>query len=409
MDVKKCSIKNNVSPGTVSFKARINEAHAHSGAWPCDKANFTSEILNNLFKDSFEVNINGKIQTDEVEKVLLSNLACLDISNEKPPLDELKGNQELIDSCKGYSKLKPLVVCQPEWGSVKNIETILQNNPQKIYGFKLHPRKTDEGLHPNYESYLKLAEKYNMPCVFHSGAVGSGSDPNLIYQLAKKTPKIPVILYHMSLAPAGRVADLSQEEKYNRDLFGQEDKYIWDVREKWNNDGIDVVSKALKAKDANLFLEVSWVKPETVIHAINKVGEDRVIFGTDAPLGEFANKYNYANHVSKIKSAIQSAFEPNRAEEIIDKVFYRNTQELFFDKNWSKELTKNLQKQMQHVKKPEFSLARASEVFASFLYRPNLAKSFVPVKTAGLSVLQSFKVNFVKKVPSAVSSFKTII
>lgn len=404
MDIKKCGYRNNLS-----FKARINEAHAHSGAWPCDNANFTSETLNNLFKDSFEVNINGKIQTDKVDNVLLSNLACLDISNGKPPADELKGNQELIDNCAKYSKLKPLVVCQPEWGSAKNIETILKTNPQNVYGFKLHPRATGAGLHPNYESYLKLAEKYNMPCVFHSGAVGSGSDPNLIYKLAKMAPKIPVILYHMSLAPAGKVADLSQEEKYNRDLFAHEDKYIWDVREKWNNDGIDVVSRALKAKDANLYLEVSWVKPETVVHAINQVGEDRVIFGTDAPLGEFANKSNYANHVSKIKSAIQNAFEPNRAEEIIDKVFYRNAQEIFFDKNWSMNLTKGIQTKAKQMHKPEFSLVRASEVFASFLYRPNLVKSFVPVKTAGMSVVQSFKANFGKKVPSAIASFRAII
>lgn len=409
MDVKKCSIKPNVSPGTVSFKARINEAHAHSGAWPCDKANFTPDTLNNLFKDSFEVNINGKVQTDEVEKVLLSNLPCLDISNGKPPLDELKGNQELIDSCKGYSKLKPLVVCQPEWGSVKNLETLLQNNPKDIYGIKFHLRETGAGLHPNYESVFKFAEKNNLPCVGHTGPLGSGSDPNLIYQLARKTPNLPVILYHMSLAPAGRVADLSQEEKYNRDLFGQEDKYIWDVREKWNNDGIDVVSRALKAKDANLYLEVSWAKPETVVHAINQVGEDRVIFGTDAPLGEFANKSNYANHVSKIKSAIQNSFEPNRAEEIIDKVFYRNTQELFFDKNWSKNAVESVKTKAKQTHKPEFSLARASEVFASFIYRPNLAKSFVPVKTTGMSVVQSFAAKFVKKIPSAISSFKTII
>lgn len=409
MDIKKCDLKNNVSLKNVSFKARINEAHTHSGAWPCDKANFTSETIHNLFKDSFEVNINGKVQADEVEKVLLSNLACLDISNGKPPADELKGNQELIDSCKGFSKLKPLVVCQPEWGSAKNIETILQDNPQNVYGFKLHPRQTGAGLHPNYEAYLKLAEKYNMPCVFHSGAVGTGSDPNLIYKLAQKTPKVPVVLYHMSLAPAGKVADLSSEEKYKRDLFGQEDKYIWDVREKWNNDGIDVVSRALKAKDANLYLEISWVKPETVVHAIKQVGEDRVIFGTDAPLGEFINKSNYANHVAKIKSAIQNSFEPHRAEEIIDKVFYKNTQEIFFEKNWSKNLEKGIQTKIKQVHKSEFSLARASEAFASFLYRPNLAKSFVPVKATGMSVVQGFAAKFVKKVPSAISSFRAII
>jgi len=352
MNIQNSNSFNNYSSRPFSFKGTMADGdmidiHTHIGKY-ADNPNITINSLGDLVKDTFEINSNGKIQQNEVKKVLVSTLECLDNVNGKPRVGELQGNQDLIDSCKNFSKLKPLVVCQPESGSAENIEKLLNNNPDQIYGFKLHPVLL--GGDEKYIPYMKLAEKYNMPCVFHSDKVGSSGDPNLIHELAKKTPKVPVVLYHMSLAPAGQVGSLPAAEIERRGLLGQEDKYIWDVRESWNNEGIEVVSKALKAKDANLYLDVSWVKPTTVVHAIKEVGEDRVLFATDGPLGGFCKKEFYAQNVADIKSAIVKEFGEDRSKEIIDKVFYKNAQEIFFDKNWAKNIEESAVKSISKTK-----------------------------------------------------------
>jgi len=157
------------------------------------------------------------------------------------------------------------------------------------------------------------------------------ADPRRIYNLAKRTPNVPVVLYHMSLAPAKKVSDLTEDEINQRGIGNARDKWIWDVREKWNQDGIDAVKESLTKKDANLYLETSWTKPETVVKAIKEVGADRVLFGTDAPIGdfgEFATKEKYYEYVDSIQNAIRTEFK-EKADGIIEKVFYQNAEGLF--------------------------------------------------------------------------------
>lgn len=345
MDVKRCCLTNNIS-----FRGKIIDSHAHIGHWSADKADYRASGVNNLIQDTFEINVNGHIEHDRVESILASSMSCLDMVDGKPYQSELEGNQALIDECNGMPKIKPLAVCQPGYGNSDNIESLLKFNLGRVYGFKFHPMCL--GINANdqrYLPYMKLAEKYKLPCVFHSDAVGSFADPNLIYELAQKTPKVPVVLYHMSLAPAGKVGELPAEEIKRRGLVGQEDKYIWEVREKWNNEGISVAQKALRQKDANLYVDVSWTKPETVIHAIKKLGADRVLFGTDSPLGKFINREDYAKNIAEIKQAIKAEFNPRQAEVIINKVFYANANELFFEKNWAKNMLRQAVRLIQRT------------------------------------------------------------
>ena len=55
---------------------------------------------------------------------------------------------------------------------------------------------------------MQLAQKYKKPCLFHSEVItdtngnivrNGVSDPDLIYETARKFPQIPVILGHMGL------------------------------------------------------------------------------------------------------------------------------------------------------------------------------------------------------------------
>ena len=302
----------------------IIDSHVHLGKWKNDY----------YFPDRL-IQYTGETPNGQnVEKFFASTLDCLVKENGKYIKNEIDGNLDLVNNIKRYSAqnyVKPILACQPDVGSAINIEKLITCN-EKFYGLKFHP--IDAKLNADsklYEPYMKLANKYNLATVFHSGPVGTEASPQRIYNLAKRFPKVPVVLYHMSLAPGGQVEDLPLEEISKRGLENARGKNIWEVRESWNQDGINAVKEALSKKDANLYLETSWTKPETVVQAIKEVGADRVLFGTDAPIGdmgEFATKERYYDNVNKVKNAIRNEFK-EKADEIIEKVFYKNADRLF--------------------------------------------------------------------------------
>ena len=316
---------NKINSGTsYTGNKKIIDSHVHLGKWKNDY----------YYPDRLRQYTGMTSEGQNVEKFFASTLDCLVKKDGKYLKNETEGNLEMVYNIKKYNAqdyVKPLLVCQPDSGNATNIERLIQSN-EKFYGLKFHP--IDAGLNADnklYEPYMKLAEKYKLTTVFHSGPAGTEASPQRIYNLAKKFPKVPVVLYHMSLAPGGKVGNLNQEEISKRGIENAKDKYIWEVREKWNQDGINAVKDSLSKKDANLYLETSWTKPETVVKAIKEVGADRVLFGTDAPIGdfnEFANKTKYYEYVNSVQNAIRSEFK-EKADEVIEKVFYKNAEGLF--------------------------------------------------------------------------------
>lgn len=323
----------------ISFKGNIIDCHGHTGYWSKDKTNCTTASILNVVKDSFETTIGGKTEKNEIEYVLVSNLECMD-RNEHGYFkkDEIDGNRELIERCKNNPKLKAAVVCEPSKGNAQNIEKLLKNYENDIFAFKFHPIDSQiPADSPLYEPYMKLAQKYKKPCVFHSDSLNSFASPQKIYDLAKKTPDVPVVLYHMSMAPSGMIGERPIAEQEAKGVKGLDD-CVWNHREKWNRDGIKVVKEAMEKKDANLFLEISWTKPQTVVEAIKTVGADRVLFGTDIPLDpqKTGNRKWYINNIKEIQEAIRNDKEIQNADEVIKKVFYENSKKIFFSSLTSK-------------------------------------------------------------------------
>lgn len=323
---------------TISFKGNIIDSHAHLGEWYEGK-NYQPKSLNSLAKDTFEVTIDGKKQTDEIDCFLVSNLSCMyEKEQGKFVKDEVTGNKELLEISKSNPKIKVELVCEPRNGNAQNIQVLLQEHDKEVVALKFHPQCSKLDANDiKYEPYMQLAKQYKKPCVFHSDRIDTNASPEKIYELAKKTPDVPVVLYHMSMASGGAVKDLPSEQIKAKNLemvanttyTGSEDykNYVFEYREKWNQDGIDVVKKSIKNKDANLFLEVSWTKPETIVKAIKEVGEDKVLFGTDSPFDE--KKEKYIQYVSDIKTAIKKEFG-DKSDNIINKVFFENSNKLFF-------------------------------------------------------------------------------
>ena len=312
--------KNNSIP---NFKGKIIDAHVHCGQWNFDK--FPCEKVLEFFNQKIN---KGK---DCVDRVIISNLDCIKTGKNQYPLkDEISGNLLLLKAALKNKKLVPFVVCQPGYGSAENIEVLLKKYPHLIKGFKFHP--TCLNLAANdalYKPYMMLAEKYKKPCLFHcevlkdkSGSIirNGVSDPDFIYETAREFPMVPVILGHMGLGG-----------------------------NKAHEVCINTLIKSIDNNNAMLYADLAWVdwdnpaKPH-IIEIIKKLQNssrgdmtNRLLFGTDAPLGVFGEKAlkqqgAYDANIRNIKNAIKDFFGQD-ANKLISRVFYRNSKKLLDKQN----------------------------------------------------------------------------
>ena len=306
-----------------NFKGKIIDAHVHCGQWNFDR--FPCEDVIKFFNRKFN---NGK---DYVDRVIISNLDCIKTGkNNKPLKDEISGNLLLLNAAIKDKKFVPFVVCQPGHGSAENIEILLKEYPQLIKGLKFHPACLNLAANDiRYMPYMQLAEKYNKPCLFHSEVLSDEagnmlkngvSAPEVIYETAKRFPKVPVILGHMGLG-----GDKAHEA------------------------GIKTLIKSIDNNDARLYADLAWVdwdnpnKPH-IVEAIDKLQHsskgdmtERLLFGTDAPLGVFGEKAlkqkgAYDQNIKNIKNAIKENFGED-ANKLISRIFYRNSKKLLDKQN----------------------------------------------------------------------------
>ena len=329
----------------------IYDIHFHCGRWRVNQSSTIernshtaspSVLRNFLAQDTLDI-LNKPLneEKDILKKVFISNLDCI-AHNELTPSkflqDEFEGNSALINKYKNSPNTAFYAVCQPGVGDVKNIEKLFEKYPQKFVGLKFHPPALNlQASDSKYEPYLEYAKKHKLPCLFHSGVAidwsnGVGkiienknnwdkSDPRFIYSLAKKFKDVPIILGHTGAggSPAHNLA-------------------------------INVLFESIDKKDANLIAEISWMdftpdgkpsdNPETLIKLIKGLKErnalDKIVFGTDAPLGCYGETAKnpadvfdaYSSTVNKIKKAITKNF-PEDSKEIIDKLFNKNAENLF--------------------------------------------------------------------------------
>ncbi len=325
----------------INFKAKIIDAHCHIGSW--QGRTYGTDSLDCFIKTPLNIISDGEKSTDTIEKMLVSNLDGID---KKGALaDEIKANEIMIEISKNNPKICPLIVCQPNItnGDTKNIKYLIQKS-NSFAGLKFHPKSLELRADDiAYDSYLDLAKEKNLPCLFHSQVnldwsknaqgksvatladVLDNSDPRLVYNLAKRHPEVSVILAHCGAG--GEIA---------------------------HNIAIDTLLESIEKNDAKLYCDISWVDflndapsddPKSVIKLIKKLKEknalSRIMFGTDAPLGCYDSKTGFLNDtnkakqmyeqtVSKLKSAIKKEFK-DESDEIIQKIFYDNANDLFFN------------------------------------------------------------------------------
>ncbi len=309
-----------------NFKGKIIDSHVHCGQWNFDK--FPCNEVLKIFNKKF----NGG--RDYVDRIIISNLDCIKNGrNNKPLKDEINGNLSLIKSAIKNKKIVPFLVCQPGFGAAENIELLLIKYLDVIGGLKFHPACLNLAANDiRYLPYMTLAAKYNKPCLFHCEVLtdkngkllrNGVSDPEFIYETARRFPNVPVILGHMG-AGGGKAHEAA----------------------------IKTLIKSIDNADAKLYADISWVDCDTSVkpHIVDVIKRlqysskgdmtERLLFGTDAPLGVFGEKAMkqdgaYNRNIINIKKAIKENFGDD-ANKLISRIFYRNSKKLLTNTEFNK-------------------------------------------------------------------------
>lgn len=122
----------------------------------------------------------------------------------------------------------------------------------KLHAFHSNSKPTDKTVIP----YIELAEQLNIPVVSHTGSSDSDS-PIHMYEAARMFPNVSFVMVHMGLGTDNTLA-------------------------------LDLLEKA-----DNLYGDTTWVPISTTIEAIKRYGNDKIMFGSDAPIdGVDTYKFN---------------------------------------------------------------------------------------------------------------------
>ncbi len=241
--------------GEVWSDYRIIDIHAHIGTFRGYDLS-VENLLDNMKRYGIAL-------------ALISNIDGADLTTLTRNLNETDSNNETSRIVRlNPGILRGLVWTRPPDGSPENLEPFLKEKLSEdgdpvFVGMKFHPNmnqfRADDS---NVDAYLLLCEKYRIPAVFHCGDADSFSSPQRIYNVAKRHPVVPIILYHMG-------------------AFGP------------HQYAIEVVKRSLINRDADLYLETAQADPDAVLQAVRELGSQRVLFGTDAT---YYGKDHYAHY-----------------------------------------------------------------------------------------------------------------
>lgn len=145
-----------------------------------------------------------------------------------------------------------------------------------LTGLKLHPMvECFRPDHPFFNKLFQKANALNLPILFHSG--DGFSSPGFIARIARKYPKLPIILAHLR---EGAISALKECE--------------------------------------NVYVETSGTLPD-YIELSADIDENKILFGSDIPY------YRYSVQIAIVEAA-------EVTQKIKRKIFYENFQRLFAPK-----------------------------------------------------------------------------
>ncbi len=173
------------------------------------------------------------------------------------------------------------------------IEELIQQNRDFVCAIKLHPFHSALRFDSDeIDTYIKLAQKYSLPVVTHTGQ-SECDNVRLVYDVAQKYPDVNFVMVHMGLGTD-------------------------------NSEAIELISQL-----PNLYGDTTWVSVESTLRFLEKCGDDKIVFGSDAPID---GKDTYLHNSKGDKSLYQLYFNEFKgmvSTETYDKIMYKNAQKLF--------------------------------------------------------------------------------
>ena len=177
-------------------------------------------------------------------------------------VENREGNDYVLSIAKTHpDRFFAFATANPWFGS-KALTELKRALNEGARGIKLHPALQgfllcDDLVYP----VLEIAGENNVPIYFHTGTPAY-SQPMHVAELAMRFPEVNLIMGHM----------------------GSTD--FW----------IDAVPAAQLA--SNIYVDTSWSLPDKIRNAINNIGVDRVLFGTDSPLSTYSVEMGCINATS---------------------------------------------------------------------------------------------------------------
>lgn len=175
----------------------------------------------------------------------------------------------------------------------EELEELIRQNLDIVKGIKVHPYHSKTFFDSKrMEPYMKLAEKYNLPVMTHTGGCEE-AHPKYVYNMAKKHPDVNFIMAHMGLGTD-------------------------------NKEAVDLMDKA-----DNLYADTAWVPVQTTIEVIRRYGSKRVLFGSDSPIDGVDTYYCNKEGQPSMYREYFNGLEEKIGKEAYSDLMYRNAISFF--------------------------------------------------------------------------------
>jgi uncharacterized protein len=245
----------------------IVDGHVHTFATD-DIAGRIIEAFNILYEIDFNLPGTGSIK-DVLGNMNKNGIDFTVMANFAPAKILHRNNLWALEVSKQNKSLIPLVSFHPEMDE-KLIEVLEGYIKGGARGIKLHPMA--QAFNPNHKDLKEVycyCNDIGFPIQFHCGRVSNArlnqySDLDTIMPIIEKYSKMPIILNHM--------ADGSMED-------------VLRLAENFDNVYFDTSIVITGYPPIMRVNEPSWIDDSLVIDLINKIGSERVLFGSDYPWG----------------------------------------------------------------------------------------------------------------------------
>jgi len=173
-------------------------------------------------------------------------------------------NKFVAESAKLYPyRLIPFFYFNPRYEEAQIPE--LERHAKEL-GWKGVKVGHENALAPAMYRMMEVAEKYDLVFVIHSGP-SYKYHPMIIGDLASSFPKVKTVILHIG---GGMSLD------------------------------VELVSANVAEKNPNIYLETSYAHPYAIKHAVDRIGVERIMYGSDASNNGFARHYTHPGAYQEI-------------------------------------------------------------------------------------------------------------